>query len=326
MADLMESRPAATGRSQNHISQPRLAPNGAADKVEPLSDSDQRLIKFIEHHMLNPPEGSIVLTITPGVARYIIANLFGTHNRNEKERSISRYAKFMAAGAWVLNGATIVFTDALLLGDGQNRLKACIRANKPFTTDVRFGISHSAFKTMDQGSTRSAEDLLKIAGFKNCALLASATRWCAKIDDGAGTSPSYSNQQIYQLFLEKYRGVEDFLPEGRAVTRRYGNEPTGVVMALLYHFDKVDSDRAAGFAAAWAGTIVDDRFTAVLAKLETAMADIKIRFGHVHELVRVAMIINAWNATRRIRPGKGAPAIRWELPTRDKPSLFPVIV
>jgi hypothetical protein len=296
--------------------------------LQALTASDRQLLQQIWLWMNVPPEpeGSRVMTITPGIARYIIVHWFGTHNRNEKERAIAQYSRHMSAGIWEKNGASVVFTDARLLGDGQNRLKACIRSGKPFTTDVRFGIAHSAFKSMDQGRGRSAEDLLKIAGFKNCSLLASATRWCAKLDDGAGTSPSYGNQQIFQLFLDKYRSVEDFLPEARAVTRRYGNEPTGVVMAMLYQFDKIDSARAAAFAATWAGVISDDRFTAVLAKLEAAMADIKIRLGHVHELQRAAMIINAWNATRRIRPGKGAPAIRWELPTREKPSLFPVII
>jgi hypothetical protein len=297
-------------------------------QTEPLTTADMQLIKEIENLMLHPPTpaGSRVFTITPGVARYIIANWLGTHNRNEKERGISRFAKIMAAGGWQLNGASIVFTDQLLLGDGQNRLKACIRSGKAFTTDVRFGIAHAAFKSMDQGTVRSAEDLLKIAGYKNCALLASAIRWCARIDDGAGSNPSYSNPQILQLFEEKYRGVEDFIPEGRAVTRRFHNEPSGVVSALLYHFDKHDSLRAGAFAAAWAGTTTDDRFTGILSKLETTMQDIKIKLGHVHELQRAAMIINAWNATRSIRPGKSPPPIRWELPTRDKPSMFPVIL
>src|SRR5262245_49440085 len=109
--------------------------------------------------MNNPPDGSVVMEITPGVAAHIWERWRGTHNRREKPAAIKRYAGDMAKpDGWFLNGSTILFTDEHLLGDGQNRILACIRANELFKTHVVFGVPHLYFHTIDQGRVRSSGD------------------------------------------------------------------------------------------------------------------------------------------------------------------------
>lgn len=145
-------------------------------KVIPF-DRDKALIERIEKLIANPPEGSVVLEYTPGVATHEIEHRRGIHNRPRKTSAIVRYAVDMAKDEWLLNGSTIVYTDWGLLGDGQNRLIACRRADRPFKTHVVFGVPHEYFYSMDQGRVRGPADVLHIAGVPNSNIVYPAVRW-----------------------------------------------------------------------------------------------------------------------------------------------------
>jgi hypothetical protein len=291
-------------------------------------DRDQRLIERIEQLMANPPEGSVVLEITPGVARHALQYWLGTHNRREKPAAIQRYQTDIATGNWHLNGSTVVFTDQHLLGDGQNRLKACIRADRPLKTHVVFGVPHEYFYSMDQGRARSPIDVLEIEGVPHPGDVKQAVRWAELIRTkpvGAPTLPrtTFSSPDILKLYRESYRDVADFRPEARAIYRER-RQPVGMVMALLYYFDKKDPELAADFAASWAGGPYEARFQAI-STMEIEVERIRRNSnGRVHDVVRAAMVINAWNA---VRGGKKGRNIRWEIPPKDRAGVpFPDIM
>jgi hypothetical protein len=86
----------------------------------------------IHEWIKKPPETSRVVTITPKAAATILG--IGTdtpglnsHNRGRKPGKIKEYAEDMTKGTWHLTGDTIKFTKSGLLGDGQNRLYACVQ-------------------------------------------------------------------------------------------------------------------------------------------------------------------------------------------------------
>lgn len=272
-------------------------------------DRDKQLIERIELLMNNPPEGSIVLEFTPGVARHILKNFHGK-NRREKPSSIKRYQLDMADDEWKLNGSTIVFTDLHMLGDGQNRMMACSRAEKPFKSHVIFNVSHEHFATIDQGRVRDPNDVLHIYGVANSLVVSQAVRWAELIETNkVPRRTSFRPKEVLDLYKTKHKRVEDFLPEARRIYSRT-RQPVGMVAALLYTFDKVDSDFAADFADAWAlGTygapfISIGRMQAELTKLSN------IGSGRVHDVVRAAMIINAWNSAHEGKAGNGR--VKWD--------------
>lgn len=279
-------------------------------------DRDKQLIERIEKLMANPPEGSVVMEITPAVAKHILANWRGTHNRREKPNAIKRYRLAMESGEWMLNGSTIVFTDHHLLGDGQNRVMACVRAEKPFKTHVVFGADHECFYTIDQGRVRSPDDILQIEGVANSRVIAQGVRWAELLETGKTRLRTVFNAaQILDLYRRKHKAVEDFLPEARRIATR-NRQPVGMVAGILYHLDKVDGDFTALFSEAWADGIYEPRFQAI-GRMQTELLTLSnIGSGRIHEVVRIAMILNAWNSARAGRKG----GVRW-----DQTMPFPVI-
>jgi hypothetical protein len=280
-------------------------------------DRDKQLIERIEQLMADPPEGSVVLEFTPGVCRHVLKEWHGKHNRGAKTAAIQRYRGIMENDGWRLNGSTIVFTDQNLLGDGQNRIMACVRAEKAFKTHTIFGIDHLFFDTIDQGRVRNPDDILHIAGVANSRPVALAVRWAELFATNKATRRTvFTPSEILGLYRMKHKAVEDFLPEGRRI-RTVNQQPIGLVMALLYTFDKVDSDFAADFSGAWQSGSFPAPFQGI-GKMQAELARLKnVQSGRIHEVVRAAMIINAWNAARDGRKGR---SIGW-----DPSKPFPVI-
>lgn len=99
--------------------------------------------------------------ITPERAREYLKKNRG--NRTIKNRWVETYARDMASGAWKLTHQGIAFDKDGFLVDGQHRLLAIIRANKPIYMMVSRDLEPDTRLVLDQGVNRSAVDALKIA-------------------------------------------------------------------------------------------------------------------------------------------------------------------
>lgn len=286
----------------------------ADDPKKPIPlDRDKRLLEKIEQLIANPPEGSVVLEITPGIARHLI-DVYNTHNRTAKPGAIKRYHQDMELGAWWLNGENLKFTNKGRLGDGQNRLLACLRADKPFKSHVVFGIPDEYFFSIDQGRVRGPTDVLYLEGVTD-ANVAQAVRWAELIaSNSVKRRHTFAANEIRSLWRNKHKGVADFIDEAKRIRVR-NKQPVPLVAAVLYHCDKVDSAFAGEFSFAWEAGTYEPRFRPIgtmqgeLVKLSNTGS------GRIHDVVRAAMIINAWNAAHT-----GSGRIRW---TIDLP--FPTI-
>ena len=106
-----------------------------------------------------------VETITPQMAEKYLG--FNTQNRKPNNGTIRRYATDMKAGNWKLNGQPIIFDVNNILKDGQNRLMACITANKPFETIVVRGVEVDTFDSIDTGHKRNMADMFEAAQIPN---------------------------------------------------------------------------------------------------------------------------------------------------------------
>lgn len=284
------------------------------DKKAPIPfDRDQRLIERIEKLMAGAPYHCEWIDWTPGLCQHAKDHWLGTHNRTEKARAIVRYAADMLAGNWRKNGETMSFTDKGVIGNGQNRILACIKADTPFTSLVVFGVPHAEFLSMDQGRVRTPADLLKIEGVSNSDFVHAALRWCellaiAMTGRGLQRAVSFTGPEILALWRDKHGGVADFIKEAREIAGR-NEQPVGMVAAMLYTFDKIDSELAHEFSLAWLTGTRPPRFRGITA-MQAELLRIKNKAsGRVHEAVRAAMIINAWNAARN--GGRGS--IIWSL-------------
>lgn len=274
---------------------------------QPLILDEGLLKRFMRDRRHGSPAFPVV--ITPALASLIMQQL-NTRNRHLKTADVRAYAEDMLADKWLLNGEPVKFTDKLRLGDGQNRLAACMRSQTPFVTYVVFGIPDDYFYSLDQGRKRSGMDVLELAGVEHYGPVAVGVRWAELI-----ATKQVKRRTVFRppttldLFTTKHSTIEDFYPEARAVSN-VTDQPVGMVMAVLYHFNRIDPDLAADLAEAWSTGTFTARF-APLRQLGAAIAALKKKSrGRVHEVVRLAMIVNAWNL---IRAGRAKGAINWDL-------------
>lgn len=267
-----------------------------------LSESDEQTLRDIRRYVAKPPKTSVVISFHPSVA-FAVLQEYNRKNRPAKPGKIGGYKKDMAAGEWALTGDTIKFSDANLLRDGQNRLSACYQSRSTFSTHVVFGIPDDFFDRMDRGKNRDGSDLLAIAGYKNTAWLSGAVRWTHLIQNGrVKQRDTLEPRQTLRLLEDSYPRLVDWIQPARRIYENAA-QPPGLVMAMLYAFAEKDADASANFAAAWAAAQWGGRFKPI-GTMQSALASFKEAGGRVHDVMRAAYIVIAWNLYISKRRGR----------------------
>lgn len=281
-------------------------------------DSDENVLKRIAKCIASPPENSRVFTITPGIAEELL-KLYNHGNRSPKPANIKRYAADMTANEWAETGDNLKFSNAGTLRDGQNRLMACVQAGVPFTTHVVFGRDEASFDRMDRGKQRDPGDVVGMAGIQNAVVIAAAVRWAHLIDSGTVKKRNtYEPREILRLYNERYSQLQEFVAPASNIYRQTGH-PKSLVIALLYHFNKANPDKAQRFSDAWQAGQWSGKFKAIgimqqaIATLHTAS------MGRVHDTVRAALVVKAWNLFASGRTGRKN-EIEWSL-AEDFPEI-----
>ncbi len=255
---------------------------------------DEETIALIDFFIVHPPEGSVIMRISKRVAEHVIEKY--NENRPAKPASIREYSESVDAAQWELTGESAKFTDAGKFRDGQNRFFAVIRSNGVIVTDVRFGISDTAFSKMDRGKTRSVEDILHIAGYKDTRTLAGAVRWVWLYDeDRIKSRLTLKPDRVLVLLRERYGDVPDQISQARQIYETTG-QPKGPIAALLYLIKRANPEKGKAFAEALEFGKGGAEFKAI--KLATQrLEQIRVQTsGRVHEVVRFAILVKAWNA------------------------------
>lgn len=119
-------------------------------------------------------------TITPPMASIMLQN--NTENRKLDNRHVQFLADQILSGKWQNNGQTIVIADDGTLMDGQHRLSAIVKANKPTKLGLCTGAPKSAMSTIDNGKLRSTTDILTMNGWPNASLVASGINLLHRFD------------------------------------------------------------------------------------------------------------------------------------------------
>jgi hypothetical protein len=288
----------------------RTAASITAICEEPVDE--EKTLERIRRYIDSPPENSKVFTITPTIAEATLRE-YNFENRPKKPKAIARYADDMAAQQWSVTGDTIKFSKEKRLRDGQNRLMACVRAGVPFCTYIVFGVDDAAFDRMDQGRNRSGSDVLAIAGYSYTAALSGAVRWAHLIETGrAKHRDTYPAPEVLRLLQERYGALPDYLQQARAI---YTNtkQPLSMVTALLYLFHRANPAKAADFANAWETGNKGPEFMAIDLMQRKIWGLQALTSGRVHDVVRAALIIKAWNLFVAGRKGRGDANIAWEM-------------
>ena len=283
------------------------------DQVKSLPKRTVR--ESIEYYINNPPENSRVFTIEPEDAKWIEENFNTTGNRHKKPNKIKTFAEHMTAARWGLTGDTLKFSNAGILADGQNRLAACVRAGSPFRTHVVFGIDQNLFDVMDRGKSRDGGDVLTIAGYQNCNTLAAACRWAELIATGrAKQRDTFEPSDILTMLKSKYPTLPEFIPYAMAIHRNVGS-PGGLTAAVLYLASVKRPKDWAEFARIWELGGQDKHGGPLKKMLEELTRLGSASQGRIHETVRAALAVIAWNFFVRGTAGTKS-AFQWTLDSK----------
>ncbi|MEP9396465.1 hypothetical protein [Mesorhizobium sp. KR2-14] len=250
----------------------------------------------IEGLIGNPPVTSRILEIDPLSARVILEQR-NKGNRPPKPNKVQQFSSDIGLDRWGLTGDTIKFGSDGRLLDGQNRLAACVRANRSFRTHVVFDIDPALFGRMDIGKPRNASDVLHIAGYKYASTLASALRWAYLLDTNPYNRDTLKPDFVLDLARSRYPDIEPFLSKGRALNRQYAH-PAGQAAALLFKFSKSDRSKCLEFYDAWMAGKRNGQHQ-IIDTMQALLHSQKVNNnGRMHELVRASIIIKAWNIFR----------------------------
>lgn len=269
-------------------------PTVAVNNDESFTGSDDDIKARIVRLIANPPRNSRVFRITPGVATWIL-DKYNNGNRPPKPHHIARYADDMEAEEWEITGDNLKFSDAGKLRDGQNRLRACVRSDAPFTTHIVFGIADASFDRMDRGRNRDGLDILAIAGFQNSGVLAGAVKHVHNLlSSNPASRDGVEPREALRLVREEYPTLPDFIPAAREI-RQVTGQPMSAVTALLYVFAQKNPAKAEEFAKAWGSGKHVGRYAALAVLQKAVTQRASVTHGRLHETERFAFIITAWN-------------------------------
>lgn len=274
---------------------------------EPRVATREWILQRIKEVGENPYEPDEAVKIFPDVAHWLLHDLRYENNRDISDDAVNEITEAILNDDFRCTHQGIAICAEGFTMDAQHRLAACIRADMPIIIKINFGQPLANFDVIDAVRLRHAGVLLKFAGIKNPAECAAATQWRHRLETRTMTSRlRIAPRKIVKLFKESYSTVADWLPQARKIKRMHG-QPVGATMAMLDFFHGLDPGTAEDLAEAWGGAMTE-RFLP-FKRLELRIGEIKRVAGRVHDTMRMAMIIKAWNA---VRDNKPTASLNWQ--------------
>lgn len=243
------------------------------------------------------PSASLV-NITPKMAGDWLSK--NDHNRNVRSAVVSAYARDMEAGNWQVTGEAIKFNCDGSLLDGQHRLLAIIRSGQTVPILVVKGLPRTAQDVMDTGAKRAAADMLKLNGYINSTVLASAARLLLVLRETTSSSTgnayrTFTNTEIAE-FVKENPELQDAANAASSLYKHIDLTPS--VLAVVWHWlNKANPEACAEFF----GTIAEnatsgagDPRNTLIRRLGTARRNGE----HLTQATQLSFVVRAWNAWR----------------------------
>ena len=116
-----------------------------------------------------------VVTMTPQWASQLLGQT-KQKNRKFKRRHLERLTNTIQSGNWYITAQGIALDNQNNILDGQHRLAAIVRAEKPIQIMLGRNLDPAIFNVVDTGATRTAGDALDILGSAKGKTVAAALK------------------------------------------------------------------------------------------------------------------------------------------------------
>lgn len=236
--------------------------------------------------------------ITPAKAKeYLEANV---GNRQIRSARIAQLAKDIVEDRWMEDTAECIkIADTGRILDGQHRLYAIVKANKPVYCHIATGLNEKVFKVIDTGAVRNATDIFRIDKIKNDKNLPSIISFYNVLKEGKRRKSIHlNNKPTNAMLLEQYYEDDNFW---QSVARNAFNwyisfakilSPS-IIGGFYAHLYKIDSEKAFCFMNQLAtGLNIEND---VVAMLRTKLMHDKISMRKMPQDIKIALIIKSWN-------------------------------
>jgi hypothetical protein len=148
-----------------------------------------------------------IKTIWPDEAKYILKHK-NKINRNLSEIFVKKIANDILNDTFILTHQGIAFDTEGNLLDGQHRLAACIKANKPIKILVTYdvpkiyqssGVDLNSFEIIDSGRTRTVGQMLNIGGLANATAVAATAKVIALLCARSAFNVGITTSQVHKI-------------------------------------------------------------------------------------------------------------------------------
>lgn len=191
-----------------------------------------------------------VYVITPEVAAYWLDQNNTDNVRRIQPRIVEEYARDIINDAWPLNFQPITFRRNGSLDNGQHRLAAVIKAQKPITCLVVWGVDDTVYDTVDIGLRRTAGQIIAVENPRYANFMAAAATLLWRLDQpnpqrlllDVSIRPTIHDRM---MILDKYNIIDEDHPNGRLfasveyLPSRCGNvwrSSGSSSVAIVFHF------------------------------------------------------------------------------------------
>lgn len=248
-----------------------------------------------------------IITITPQMAQTWLDESKFENRRIENSR-IKKLVSDIKKDKWVFDGTPIRFNGGGDILDGQHRLMAIVRAQKPVKSLVIRGLETTSKNTIDTGKVRTIGDLLHFNGQLNTTTLAAAARLSLGYDECKGDLGQWSKTVAHntsnQEIIEECQKNHKLVKATQAIMNlHYVRKICGSGTAALcyYLFMKSSAQHLADsfFTSLENGNNLTEDSAILVLRNTLSIRDTKRQIsGRRRSAYNVALFIKAWNAWR----------------------------
>lgn len=240
--------------------------------------------------------------ITPQIAK----EMLGANSKNRKVKAdrVKKYAIDIELGKWVQNtGESIKIASSGELLDGQHRLMAIIKADKPIEMLVVRGLDENVFKVIDSGVSRSSADVLAIQGIKSQHACAAIILKRFNLTDSLLQGrmdirlKKYSSNDILEAYLSDPALWDGIILNTSRWYNAFGKViPQSTIGSLYSIFRDIDSEQAFQYFE-YLSTGVDIK-NKMFYHLRNTLIKNKVSVKKMSQLKILALIVKGWNKFR----------------------------
>ena len=188
-----------------------------------------------------------VVTMTPQWASQLLGQS-AQKNRKFKRKHLERLTHTIQSGNWYITAQGIALDSEDNILDGQHRLAAVVKAEKPIQIMLGRNLDPKIFNVVDTGATRTAGDVLDILGSSKGKTIAAALKnyqlyyQHPKIKWSGNHTPSHTEvTKLYELHKDYVEAMVGEIAQRRKSFRCF-SESVALTFSLLArdkHWSKV---------------------------------------------------------------------------------------